>query len=533
MSSDAIAEARIPAGNTAAVELNRDRSSRFREGWLTALLVTGVLAAMAFQTPLQRFDRIAFFDAGGALVIQDLIKRGFRPSIDFGYPYGLLPLFLDRLWYGIAGIGVGTLRIEVITFAVFSAWGMARFAANRRVGPAGIVLILLAIPDLISVTYMTAVQVLEQALLVNALAEQARGRRALALALVTVCWFVKPSMACFQGLAILIALIAANRRVQTWAWIRNLAPAVLTAVVVCGLLAATFGLAPLLLTIFPRTGMAVYQINKLGFFNAGGREWLYIPNGRILDYFRYEIGFWAIGTIFLGWEGLSAVWRRMRGVATEDLAVNDEVIATCAAVHIAFIVFVFGHRGTWVYSLPMLVLGLAAVVNRGRWHKAFIWGLILLLLINDRSKAVEVLRRWRTDAPSAVTLGLWASPQERAEWERALELSRGRSTALFAMCDGAALLVPKFAPPVGGYFVPGSPVPSEIQRKVAQLATADVIISAQPPDWLGFQYWPEIKSALAGCELLLDGRSLWVYVRTAPNTPASAPGQPSDRSPRS
>jgi hypothetical protein len=143
------------------------------------------------------------------------------------------------------------------------------------------------------------------------------------------------------------------------------------------------------------------------------------------------------------------------------------------------------------------------------------------------------VRRWRTDAPSEVTLGLWASPQERAEWEQALELSRGRPTALLAMCDGAALLVPGFAPPVGGYFVPGNPVPSEIHRKAEQLAAADVIISAHPPDWPGFEFWPEIKAALDGCDRLLDGRSLWVYGRRERTTPGDTPTQTSDRSPRS
>jgi hypothetical protein len=532
MSSDVIAQAGNSATRSAGVGPNRGWISRYRASWLAVLLIALVFAAMAFQTPLQRFDRIAFFDAGGALAIQDLIERGYRPAIDFGYPYGLLPLFLDRLWYGIAGLGPSALRVEVITWAVFSAWGMARFAANRRIGLAGLALIMLAVPDLISVTYMTAVQVLEQALLINALAEQARGRRALALALVTVCCFVKPSLAFFQGLAVLIAIVAANRRAERGAWVRALGPAAVTAVILGVLLAVTFGRLPFFLTIVPRTGRAVYRINDLGFFNAGGRQWISIRGGGLLDYFRYEIGFWIIGTIFLFWGGLFALWRRARGVSTGDLAENDEVIATCAAVHIAFVVFVFGHQGTWVYSLPMLVLGLAALANRGRWHNAVVWALVLLLLVNDRSKAVEIVRRWRTDAPSAVTLGLWASPLERAEWVRALELSRGRPTALLAMCDGAALFVPGFAPPVGGYYVPGSPVPIEAHRKAEQLAAAQVIISAHPPDWTGFNFWPEIKAALDGRECLLNGQSLWVYGRAAPRSPASTPIETSRPSPR-
>jgi hypothetical protein len=52
---------------------------------LTAVLVIEVLAVAGFQTPLLRFDRFAIFDSGGELAIQDLIRRGYRPSIDFGH----------------------------------------------------------------------------------------------------------------------------------------------------------------------------------------------------------------------------------------------------------------------------------------------------------------------------------------------------------------------------------------------------------------------------------------------------------------
>jgi hypothetical protein len=532
MSSDAITEAGNAVMRSALAGPNQGRFFLVRAGWLTALFVTLVFAVSAFQAPLQRFDQVAFLDSGGELAVQDLIRRGFRPTIDFGYQYGLVPLFVDRLWFGIAGIEPWALRIELMACAVLSAWGMARFAANRRLGPAGIALIMLAIPDLISVTYMTIIQALEPALLINALAEQARGRRALALALVTACCFVKPSLAYFQGLAVLIAIVAATRRANSTAWARALGPAAVTAVLLGVLLGACFGFLPLMRTIFPRTGLAVYKLNNYGFFNGNGRDWLYIKGGGLRDYFRYEVGFWILGTIVLSWGGIAALVRRARGVSRDDLAINDEVIATCGAVHIAYVLFVFGHRGTWVYSLPMLILGLAALGNRGLWHKAIVWGLALMLLNNDRSKAVEIGRRWKTDARSAVTFGLWASPRERAEWTQALELSRGRPTALLAMCDGGALFTPGIPPPVGAYFVPGNPVPIEVHRKVQQLEAAEVIISAYPPDWLGFEFWPELKAAFEGCERLEDGPTLWVYRRAAPKMPDSTPTLNSGQSPR-
>ena len=180
-----------------------------------------VLAVSAFQAPFLRFDRFAIFDSGGELAIQDLIRRGGKPAVDFGYLYGLLPLLLGRLWYGLAGLTPGAYRVQVLLYMIASAWGLARFAVYRRLGPVGVILIVAAIPDLMLVSYVSLVQVLEQALLINALAEQARGRRATAFALLTACTFVKPSLAFFQGLAVLIAIVAAHRRSDRFAWVRD------------------------------------------------------------------------------------------------------------------------------------------------------------------------------------------------------------------------------------------------------------------------------------------------------------------------
>ncbi len=164
----------------------RGLSSRWVAGGLTALFVALVFAVSAFQAPLQRFDRFAFFDAGGELAVQDLIRRGYRPTIDFGYQYGLMPLFLDRsLVSNRRAFELPGVTVEVMACAVLSAWGMARFAANRRVGAAGITpLMMLAIPDLISVTYMTTIHAARAGpLLINALAGAgARKARTAALA---------------------------------------------------------------------------------------------------------------------------------------------------------------------------------------------------------------------------------------------------------------------------------------------------------------------------------------------------------------
>src|SRR5690606_26377084 len=107
--------------------------------------------------PNQTFIRFVAMDSGGELAIQDMIRRGLRPGVDFGYPYGLLPMLLGRIWYGIAGLSPGAYRGLVTAWMVLSCWGLARFAVDRRLGMAGWALIVLAIPDLTIATTVTSV----------------------------------------------------------------------------------------------------------------------------------------------------------------------------------------------------------------------------------------------------------------------------------------------------------------------------------------------------------------------------------------
>ncbi len=516
MTRDPGADAQRAAAGPMAAEPDSGASSRNRVAGITALLVSTMLAVTMFQAPHQLFVRFAAMDSGGELAIQHLIGQGFRPGIDFGYPYGLLSLLVGRVWYGACGLSPGSFQGYVTVCMVASCWGLARLVVARRVGLAGLALVVLAIPDLLFVTYLTSVHTIEQALLINALAEQAKGRRGTALALLTACCFVKPSLAFVQGLVVLIAALAAagTRRTDRAALVRSVVPPLVTALVLAAILAASFGPRALLSTLSPARGAAIYRANHYGFFHGQGRAFWILPGAGVRDYFRYEVGFWLLGTAALIAGGVAGVWRLARRGEAPERARDDEVIVTCAVVHVAFITLLFGHRVTWVYSLPMLVVGLALLPNRGRWPSLVVWGLAAALLVSDRSKGVATLGRRETEAPTKGTLGLWASRQERDEWGRALELARDQPRAVvFAMCEGAPLLFPGFAPPVVGYLVPGNLLPDEIQRKADQLAGASLIVSVYPLDWDGFEHFPTLRAAFAGCELIADGQFVRVYRR--------------------
>jgi hypothetical protein len=129
---------------------------------------------------------------------------------------------------------------------------------------------------------------------------------------------------------------------------------------------------------------------------------------------------------------------------------------------------------------------------------------------------LQTYREWSTSAPSAETLGLWATPAERSEWLKVLELTRGRQPVLLTMIEGSVPLVPRFAPPAAAYFCPGLTLPAEARRKADQLATASMIVAAVPRDWRGFTLWPELKTAMEGCEPVFEGETFRVYRRVRP-----------------
>ena len=55
--------------------------------------------------------------------------------------------------------------------------------------------------------------------------------------------------------------------------------------------------------------MAVYRLGNFGFFGGIGRDFWLLPNAGLRDYFRYEVGFWVLGTAVL-------IWSASRGPAT-------------------------------------------------------------------------------------------------------------------------------------------------------------------------------------------------------------------------
>jgi hypothetical protein len=487
---------------------------------LSVFFAIEVVALTLLQAPNELFLRFAFSDSGTNFTIQDLIRRGYSPTIDFGYIYGLLPVLIYRVWFAAFGATPQACWWATLACNLAMAAGLARFAASQRVGWTGVALLAAAMPDLLRNSYDVLVQALEPALLVHALAEQARGRRDRALAIVTAAAFVKPSMAYIFGTWLLITIGATTGRADRAGWLRVLGPALMTGAALAVVLGAVYGARPLIRTLVPTGGLDVYRQSRYGFFHGSGRDFWYRPGAGLRGYLRYEIGYWLAGTAVLIGGGLESLSRLARRIPPR-VPGNDEVVLGCALLHVVFVTLFFGHSFSWKYYLAIFLLGLAAMATRGRRHAVAIGILALMVGFTDKAWVQALANDWRTRAPSATARCLCTTAEDRREWGQVLELTRDRRPVLLADCEGATLLFPQFAPPMGTYFVPGHPVPAEIRRKAAQLASAGWIVKVGAPDDHKFERWPELAAALDGCEPVWQGGLYQVYRRIRP--PAAVP----------
>ena len=473
-----------------------------------------MLFALRLPGTLQ-FGSYAFSDTGANLTAQYLIQHGYRPTIDFEYPYGLLPLWLGRLWFGIVGLSPYACVALGLILGLLTAWGFVRLARNLRLNLAGILIILLTASLTIQSWFANIAHGMEPVFLVHALADQAGGNRRRALALAVTGLFVKPSMAYFFGFVLIVFLMfdwqrSPDRHLREL--IPDMLPAAIATGVIAAILATSFGSVAVIHSLIPTEGLAMYRAAGYGFFGPAGRAFVAPRNVPSTYYCANIAGPWIVYTVVLIAAACFAMRDALADVA-KRIDSTGEMIVTCALLQLSFIFFFFGNQWSWCYYFYILVIGLAAAARLGaRWEF-----LVLLLAFavpltkfNKRiiqyvssahagvpvdSRGPEAARPviaalpvessftyqlWSSTAPSPVTAGLWATRGERAEWTRVLATVRGRKASVLQYYGCADLLSSEFTPPVTFFLFPGAVTANDVSRKLAQLkASAMVVI----PRW--------------------------------------------------
>src|SRR5208283_1456450 len=132
------------------------------------LFAIEILAIDFLKLPdIMAFDHYAFCDAGANLTLQYVTSHGLRPTIDFGYNYGLLPILVGRIWFGIAGITPISLQVLMTVCDLVIAWAIAKIVSRIRFGAVGLALIAITLGFAVQASYPSLAQAVEAVLLVS------------------------------------------------------------------------------------------------------------------------------------------------------------------------------------------------------------------------------------------------------------------------------------------------------------------------------------------------------------------------------
>ena len=496
-------------------------SPRLRTGLLFALLAIELIALAIIRLPYGLdFDAFAFSDIGSNFTIQHLVSLGQRPGIDFGYHYGLLPILAGKIWFSLFGMTPIAYEASMVACGLIVVWALAQIAASFQFRTFGLALLFIGLGFAIQVSYPNLAHIMESAFIALALCSQSRGNRSTSLAFACAGLFIKPSMCYVYGLilVILITMDLLRSRSRISDFVRAFAPAAITGVVLIVVLATLYSPASAIRTLFPVEGAVAYHDQNFGFFSGIGRSFWNPPNVPWIYYLFDFSGFWIASSIFLVGCGAFAWtrWRRETTAIAID-ARRNEILWTCAILHLAFVFFFFGNQWSWICYSFILILGVATAADLSPINRRLALILCVLGLTSWIGRGWFIAKYWRERSPSAMTAGLWASPDETAEWQNARALAHGHRAIVLETKGDAALMFPEFAPPVTLYLDPGLMPEAEIQRQVEQLSGASIVVVSISdniaPESQGVPKAPEIENAMKSFDLVFAGKYFDVYRR--------------------
>jgi hypothetical protein len=455
----------------------------------------------------------AFGDRGSWLAVQYLTAHGYRPTIDFGYPYGLLPIAVGRAWFGLFGLTPVAFNIAMVTGGVAMAWGMARFASAMCLSRAGQILIIVALPIAIQSSLPSLSHLLEAVLLCLALGEHSRGNRGAALALTTAACFAKAALGYLYGFLLIVLIVRdgwrdSRPRMDWIALRRTLTPAAVAGSLLIAILGSLYGLRPLMASLLPMNGLKIYRALHFGFFTPWSRTFWNPRGGSIANYFATFAPFWIGSTVSLAIAGLWAGWRLWPSVREDQSSRNrDEIIFCCAVLQTLFVLFIFGPPSSWTYYPYVLVIGLAASSLLSQGAATIVIGLAAVAFVAQVVSVSTAAAEWKILAPSSVTAGLWSDEGERAEWLTVEHLIAGHRTVAVGVAGGASILFPDFEKPIGAYLAPAAAMPVEIERSIERIKAAEMVVrpaSESIGDPVSF--WPELTRTLDQLDVVWKGR---------------------------
>ena len=455
---------------------------RLRQCSLFPIFVLEVVSFQIISLPSSmRFDFVAFQDTGANFTFQYLLSQGLKPSIDFGYNYGLLPLMVGRLWFGAFGSTPVTLQLLMLTCNLLVAEALARTVKALDIGLIGKSFLVLSLGYYVVPSYPNIAHALEAVMITEALALHARGSLGGALAMSIVAAFMKPAMGYIYSILLVIEIVCDSQREGLG--YRGLARRFVLPLIVGAtlslLLVANFGPLLLVRTLLPFSGIANYRAMDMGFFGIGRQFWL--PHGaNVFYYLGTFAGLFIVGTLFLVVSAASGVRRLWTRQTDQDYA-RTLLICVCLLLQLAFILLLFGNAWSWFLYSCFLLLGIAAAASLGPTFRSFVMVCCLLSILGYKATMSDLLRRWRSEVRPPLVSSLWTTNDEASEWEKVLVQARLHPPAVVVSPnESVGLMFPELEKPVGAFFLPGMIPAREMQRKRQQIAGAHTIVVPMP-----------------------------------------------------
>lgn len=234
------------------------------------ILAGAAIAALSSGTtlaPLLDIRPWALGDAGGHLVLPQLLADGLRPNVDFAYTYGPATIGLNAAWAALFGNQWQSFFVLFAILHVALASSMAALLYSLRLPPLAAIGCLLALLHFMRFEYSIS-HLAEKILLINAATGIAAGRFSLALVLCTVSTLFRPASGLLASAILVIGLATHHLRSDGFGnALRSVVRVSLPSaglILIAGIFyTAIIGFKSLLLTVLPFSGSKLYGAPSL------------------------------------------------------------------------------------------------------------------------------------------------------------------------------------------------------------------------------------------------------------------------------
>lgn len=382
------------------------------------------------------------------------------PNRDFTHPYGLLEFSIGHLWWKICGpdVHVGIHTILAAFIGICQIWIMCQIGQLLGWRRFSYLIFLSVVPHLIaSSSVMPLAHMLEAIFILLSLRDILRNNWSMALLWAVLALFVKPAMAYFLGLILLVLIYY---RYTSWKQIcRTILPAVCVFTTLSLMFLWFYGDKAYFLSLYHPDNRLAYKTLGFGFWRSEGREFWY-PVGKNLNYYLGSpVLIWllaALGTLSYGVK-IVCHWAKesKRAYRESKLAYQEIFVVISAFLVMVWIIFLFGNGFSWYYYFYISFLGASYVVVYSKSGKIWTWRIVLIVLVLlSHYSGLKYGYFQRANYHTFTYPGLYIFSQHQREFDQSISLLGSHKCMI--LNGSAGLLFPgRFIGPRYGFFIKG------------------------------------------------------------------------------